>query len=175
MDIISHGLWGGIVLGRKKPGYFIWASIFSLLPDVLGEGIMFSFIFLGLDNMPALNQGHPDITDFPRYAQNFYNASHSLIIFLLLFAIVWLVKSKAFLPLFAWGLHILIDIPTHSFELFPTPFLWPASDFKINGMKWDSPVILIVDFTLLITLYTFWFYRRKVKNKPVKVDSGQEN
>ncbi|MEJ2050360.1 MAG: hypothetical protein P8Y60_11090 [Calditrichota bacterium] len=101
MDIISHGLWGGVVLGRKKSVYFIWASVFSLLPDVLGEGFMFSFILLGFDNMTGLNQGHPDITDFLRYAQNFYNASHSLIIFLLLFAIIWLVRGRIFLPLAA--------------------------------------------------------------------------
>ena len=71
MDVISHGLWGGVLLGRKKRTEFVLASAFSVLPDIFAEGIMFLFIFLGLDNMPGLKNGHPNITDFPVYAQNF--------------------------------------------------------------------------------------------------------
>jgi hypothetical protein len=163
MDIISHGLWGGVVLGRKRRIDFIFAFAFSVLPDIFAEGIMFLLIFLGLDNMPGLEYGHPDITDFPVYAQNFYNTSHSLIVFIVIFTIAWIVRRKAFLPLAAWGIHILIDIPTHSYKLFPTPFLWPVSDFKIDGISWDSPVILIPDIALLIILYSFWFYKQKVQ------------
>jgi hypothetical protein len=114
--------------------------------------------------MPSLKSGHPDITEFPMYAQNFYNTTHSLIIFLLAFALVWLLRKKAFFPLAAWGIHILIDIPTHSIGLFPTPFLWPFSNFKIDGMHWDSALILIPNFALLIILYSFWFYKQRVKN-----------
>jgi hypothetical protein len=50
----------------------------------------------------------------------------------------------------AWGLHILIDIPTHSLALFPTPFLWPVSDFKVNGIGWDNPIILAIDIAMAL-------------------------
>ena len=132
MDIISHGLLGGIALGRKKRSHYIYAFCFSVLPDILAEGIMFALIFLGANNMPSYEGAHPKLTEFPVYAQNFYNATHSLIIFLSVFLIIWLIRKKPFLPLLAWGFHIIVDIPTHSFELFPTPFLWPISDFKID-------------------------------------------
>ena len=165
MDIFSHALWGGAALGRKKHGDFLFAAAFSLLPDFFGEGVMFLLVMLGLPNMPGLEHGHPDIGEFPAYAQNFYNATHSLVIFSLAFALVWLLKKKAFLPMAAWGLHILIDIPTHSFTLFPTPFLWPLTNFKVDGIKWDSLMILIPNYALLAALYSAWFYKQRKKNK----------
>jgi len=163
MDIISHGLWGGVTLGRKRRTDYILAFVFSILPDIFAEGIMFSLIFLGIDNMPSLQNGHPNITDFPTYAQNLYNTTHSSIIFILVFTIIGIIKKQVFLPLGAWGIHILIDIPTHSYTLFPTPFLWPISDYKFDGINWDSPVILIPNIVLLIILYSFWAHKQRAE------------
>ena len=163
MDVFSHALWGGAVLGRKKRGDFLLAAGFSVLPDVLGEGVMFSLAALGLEGMPNWEHGHPSIDDFPAYAQRFYDASHSLIVFALVFLLVWLLRKKAFLPLAAWGIHVLIDIPTHSAELFPTPFLWPLSDFKVDGISWGDPAIMIPNFALLAALYAWWFFRWRAR------------
>ncbi len=168
MDILSHALWGGIALGRKKRSSFIYAALLSVLPDILAEGIMFSMIYLGVKNMPTMEHGHPNITEFPLYAQNFYNATHSLVIFLALFMIIWLIRKKPLWILLAWALHIIIDIPTHSFELFPTPFLWPISDFKVNGIPWDKPIIMIPNILLLILAYLFWIYKSK-RNKSLSI------
>jgi membrane-bound metal-dependent hydrolase YbcI (DUF457 family) len=171
MDVFSHALWGGAVLGRKKRGDFLYAAGFSVLPDLLGEGVMFSLAALGLEGMPTWEHGHPDIGDFPVYAQRFYDASHSLLVFAFVFLLVWLLRRKAFLPLAAWGIHILIDIPTHSAELFPTPFLWPLSDFKVDGIMWDSPAVMIPNFVLLAALYGCWFYRLRQRAKRGKAGS----
>jgi hypothetical protein len=35
----------------------------------------------------------------------------------------------------AWGLHILIDIPTHSRRRWGPQFLWPLSDFTVDGIS----------------------------------------
>ncbi len=161
MDILSHSLWGGIALGRKKKADFIYASIFSLLPDILAEGIMFSLIYLGVKNMPGTEHGHPNITEFPVYAQNLYNTTHSLIVFGAVFILVWIIRKKPYWLLLAWALHIIIDIPTHSFDLFPTPFLWPISDFKVDGIPWRNSIILIPNFILLVAFYSLWFFKRK--------------
>jgi len=173
MDIISHGLWCGAALGRKKRSDFLFAAAFSLLPDFFGEGIMFLLIILGVPKMPGFEQGHPKLSEFPMYAQNFYNASHSLIVFFAAFALVWMLRKKAFLPLAAWGIHILIDIPTHSFKLFPTPFLWPLSNFKVDGLGWDSPLILIPNWVLLAALYSCWFYKQRLKKRGKAEHEGQ--
>jgi len=165
MDVFSHALWGGVALGRKRRSDFLYAAGFSVLPDLLGEGVMFSLAALGLEGMPTWEHGHPNISDFPAYAQSFYNASHSLLVFALIFSSVWLARRKAFLPLAAWGIHILIDIPTHSAALFPTPFLWPLSDFTVDGVGWRSPMVMLPNFALLAGLYCFWLYRLRRRAK----------
>ncbi len=57
MDIFSHALWGGAALGRKKRGDFLLAAAFSLLPDLLGEGIMFLLAMAARFNAPFFLDG----------------------------------------------------------------------------------------------------------------------
>jgi hypothetical protein len=121
--------------------------------------------------MPALDAGHPNITEFPRYAQTFYNCTHSLIVFMLVLVVTCIASKRVYLPLLAWGLHILIDIPTHSINLFPTPFLWPLSDFRLDGIAWSRPVILIPNVVLLIVVYAIWIARRANATKNPRGDS----
>ena len=165
MDVFSHALWGGVTVGRKSRGDFLLAGAFSVLPDLVGEGTMFLLILLGLPDMPDLGHGHPDIVDFPAYAQDFYNSGHSLFVFASCFALVWLIRRKVLWPLAGWGIHILIDIPTHSLKLFPTPFLWPFSSYKMDGIAWRSPSILLLNFSALAIAYCLWLYQRRSAGK----------
>lgn len=160
MDVFSHALWGGLALGRQGRRDYLAAMAFSLLPDLLGEGVMFTLALLGLDGMPSLAQGHPNITQFPPWARTFYNFGHSLIVFAVLFTLVWWLRGRPCLPLAGWGLHVLVDIPCHSVALFPTPFLWPLSDFKVDGLPWGSPWILVPNFLLLTGGYLLWLRKR---------------
>lgn len=166
MDIISHGLYGGIALGRDNRKAFLTALALSVLPDILSEGIMFSLIFLNAPGMPTLDNGHPNLSDFPQYAQNFYNCTHSLIVFLTVFSVIWILRKTPFNLLFAWAIHILIDIPTHSLELFPTPFLWPLSDLKFNGINWREPIVMVPNIVLLLILYSLWFLHNRGHKTP---------
>lgn len=125
MDIISHGLWGGIILGRKNRRDFWWSFAFGTAPDLFSFGIFTGLTTLGLASSPDWSAGHPAQSSIPSYVHSLYNVTHSLVIFIIAFFGVWLIRSKPFLPMLAWGIHILMDIPTHSTEFFPTPFLWP--------------------------------------------------
>ena len=69
------------------------------------------------------------------------------------FFLVWVLVKRQVWELSAWGLHVLMDIPMHSFAFFPTPFLWPLSDWKIDGWQWMTPSIFIPNVILLILLY----------------------
>lgn len=64
---------------------------------------------------------------------------------------------------------MLVDMPTHSYAFFPTPVLWPLSDWKYNGWQWMMPEILIPNFVVLSLLYAWFFahaYRfKRRKNK----------
>src|SRR3989338_10176798 len=148
MDVLSHGLWCGATFGRKSKKYF-WASFaIGVLPDLLPFTLeFFRYLFFGFDF------DHPTPKIFPDYVFYFYSFTHSLIIFSLVFLSLWLFKRKPYLPLGAWGLHILMDIPTHSDKFFPTPFLWPVSDFTINGTSWGTPLIFFGNWGALALIY----------------------
>lgn len=81
------------------------------------------------------------------------------VVFTLLFLLIWVFERKSAWIIDARGLHILIDIPTHSIDLFPSPFLWPLSDFKFNGIGWHNPIVLGVNILLPISVYLLWLNR----------------
>lgn len=160
MDIVSHGLWGSLAFGRSTKKSFWLAFFFGIAPDLLSFGIYMVASFLGLTSHPDWSSGrHPDPSQIPTYVHNLYNFSHSLVVFAIVFGLVWLVRKRPFYELLAWGLHILVDIPTHSYIFFPTPFLWPFSDFLVSGIPWSRPIIFIPNVTLLVILY-YWFFLR---------------
>ncbi len=158
MDFVSHALWGGVALGRKSRKQFALAAGISILPDLLTEGLFGLLLLLNIGGMPDWEHGHPNITDYPVFAQILYSATHSLVVFALLFGAIWLMARRPIWIVAAWGLHILIDIPTHSLALFPTPFLWPLSDFIVDGISWDSPIVWTIDIALLLVTYALWLY-----------------
>jgi membrane-bound metal-dependent hydrolase YbcI (DUF457 family) len=165
MDFVSHALWGGVSFGRRSKKLFLLAAGISILPDILTEGLFFVLYLLNIGGMPGWENGHPNISDYPIYAQNLYNITHSLVIFVFVFALFWAAARKPVWIMAAWGLHILIDIPTHSMALFPTPFLWPISHFRVDGIGWDNPLIMVIDIVLLITAYSFWLYPKFQRKK----------
>jgi len=63
--------------------------------------------------------------------------------------------------MWAWGLHILMDIPTHSTDFFPTPFLWPFSGYRVDGISWGHPYIFFPNVVVLIVLYILFFLKKK--------------
>jgi hypothetical protein len=78
--------------------------------------------------------------------------------------LLWVIFKKPILEFMAWGLHILVDIPTHSSAFFPTPFLWPLSDFMVDGVGWSSPWIFFPNLILLVVFYLWFFVHKKRKN-----------
>ena len=163
MDVLSHGLWGGMAFGRKSRKIYWLAFAFGLMPDFFSFGIFSASTVLGLVSGPDWSAGPPDMSLIPSYVGSLYNITHSLVVFAVIFLLIWLWKKKPFLPLAAWGLHILVDIPTHSAKFFPTPFLWPLSDYKFNGTNWGQPYIFLPNLALLIVLYLWWFWSKRKK------------
>lgn len=164
MDVISHGLWGGVAFGRKNKKDFWWSFLFGVMPDLLSFGILMVATTLGLSPRPDWG-GHPRSVNIPDYVYSLYNITHSLVVFAVVFAIVYLIRRKPFLPMLAWGLHILFDIPTHSTEFFPTPFLWPFSSFKVDGVPWSNPNIFFPNLILLFIFYIWFFVFKKLRKK----------
>ncbi|MDO8620401.1 MAG: hypothetical protein Q7R64_03595 [bacterium] len=161
MDILSHGLWGSISFGRKSRKDFWLSFLFGLLPDFITFAPFFTAVFFGIFPRPIFSlEAHPPVYDMPLFVHQFYNVTHSLVVFALLFALVWLVRKKPLLPLLAWPLHIIFDIFTHTEAFFPTPFLWPVSNYHVSLVNWSNPRIFVPNVVLLLVLY-LWFFLRK--------------
>lgn len=162
MDIVSHGLWGGIALGRAGRRSFWTAFLLGMGPDLFSFGVMFAngLFTHGLDYLNGM--GHPpDPALIPAYVHSLYKATHSLVVFALVFLAVWALRGKPLWELGAWGLHIALDIFTHSTDFFPTPFLWPVSDVRVNGVPWSDPVIFFPNVLLLVVLYAWFFIKKR--------------
>jgi len=193
MDVISHGLWVGAIYKainlekRTKERLKVWkAVLWGIFPDVLSFAILFAYMIIGLifgmnnfSGIPNPSQIEPHTV----YSSNpifhltgiLYNLSHSSLIFILVFAIISLLYWKPLWTMCAWGVHILIDIPTHSYEFYPTPVFWPISGWRFDGFSWANPWFLAMNYIVLIGIYIFLIrWERKLIRK-IKIPIRRDN
>ncbi len=163
MDVLSHGLWGGVSFFLKSEKRFWLAFGFGMAPDIFSFGIFMGLSILGLVSGPDWSMVPPDITLIPNYVHVLYSITHSLFVFVFAFGLVWFWRKKPLYEMLAWPLHIFMDIPTHSTSFFATPFLWPISSYRLDGIPWSHPIILFGNAFLLLTIYGGLLYRRKKK------------
>ncbi len=176
MDVFSHGLWSAAVcksanIKIKQRMKTRRAVFYGIFPDVFSFAPLFIWLFWGLifgglnfSDFPgpdATEPARPDTLLIFRITNALYSFSHSLIAFLVVFGFVFLITKKPVWEMFAWLLHILIDIPTHSYKFYPTPFLWPLSDLKFNGFSWSEPWFLVLNYVAL-TIVFILLRRRKI-------------
>ena len=164
MDIISHGLYGWAVFGNKDKKQFWLSTAFGILPDLLVFGLPFAInivtmIWWWSGSIFGQAWHHTDAN----YLYVLYNFTHSLIIRAVVFWVLWLIFKKPVKASFARLLHILIDIPTHSIAFFGTPFLWPLSNYKFDGIPRSNKMIFIPNVVALLLLYIVYFYRKRRK------------
>jgi hypothetical protein len=77
MDIVSHGLWGGLAFVRKNKKSFWTAFSFGILPDLLAFGPFFIAMFLGLANWPGFDDTEPPRSGaIPPYVYDIYKITH---------------------------------------------------------------------------------------------------
>lgn len=154
MDTLAHGLWSFAVFHNKK--YALLATFFGVLPDILSFGILF---IINLIN-GNFHRGPPPLNTIPKWLFAAYNLTHSLVVFIAVFLIVFLITKSWFWPLLAWAIHIIIDVPTHSTKFFPTPFLWPISDYVFNGISWATPWFMLLNYGSLLIVFILIFIKK---------------
>ena len=153
MDTLSHALWGKGLFGYRK--YRWYSFFFGALPDLFSFGIYFihSIFF---SSSPVM--GRPTRSEIPEWVYSLYDISHSMVIASIIIFIVYKINKEFAFPMLAWPAHIILDFFTHSIEFFPTPILWPISDFKFDGIPWSNPIIF---FTNVLLIFLLFIYRRK--------------
>ncbi|MBI2514658.1 hypothetical protein HYV91_00495 [Candidatus Wolfebacteria bacterium] len=170
MDIFSHGLWAGAGAKAVNLKLNFWLAFFwGVFPDLFAFAIPFVWVItnLILGNLTPADLPRPEESEPPsqntlwifRLASSLYNLSHSLVVFFLIFGIVFIIFKRPFWEMSGWLLHILFDIPTHSYRFFPTPFLWPLSGFKLDGFSWAHPWFIALNYGTLLIVY--WFLRKR--------------
>ncbi|MBI5134389.1 MAG: hypothetical protein HZA81_03330 [Candidatus Taylorbacteria bacterium] len=170
MDIISHGLWGGVAFGRKNKRAFWWSALFGISPDLFSFGI---FTVANLFERGGF--GRPELSSIPGYVSSLYDLTHSLVVFATVFALAWAVFRKPFWPMLAWPLHIAVDIFTHSTEFFPTPFLWPLSIYRFDGVSWATPSIFFTNLALIAFAYAMWGIQRLRRRRAVREEISRRS
>lgn len=180
MDILAHGLWAGAVYKvanrfraeRNKKPLNVWlAAMWGVFPDFFSFAAAFVWIgaslLLGTMHFSDLRAhemepaGQDTLFIF-KLTSFLYTVSHSALVAILVFGLVWLVFRRPVWELGGWLVHILIDIPSHSYQFYPTPFLWPISGWKFNGISWSTPWFLITNYSVLAVIYlTFCILKRK--------------
>lgn len=179
MDILSHGLWGiaaakGVNLKIKNENKinFKAAVFWGFFPDLFAFTVpftlaLFNAIFkIGEEfNLPKPEQIEPMARDgqITFVIANFlYNISHSIIVFIFVFAIIFFFFKKTNFSMLAWLLHIFMDIPTHSYKFFPTPVLWPVSEWRFKyGFSWANIWFEAINYGLLIAIFIFLKIKQK--------------
>ncbi|MFA4890116.1 MAG: metal-dependent hydrolase [Candidatus Paceibacterota bacterium] len=174
MDIFSHGLWAGAAYKaankKIKNQLNVYSAVFwGMFPDLFSFSIPFVWLAYNLIS------GNMNFSDFPRPEHSepmppdtlpifrltsvLYSVSHSVAVFFAIFALIYLIKRKFVWEMGGWLIHILIDIPTHSYKFYPTPFLWPFSEWKFDGFSWGQPWFIILNYSAIILIY--WLIRKR--------------
>ena len=179
MDILAHALWSAwpfrlANLRNKNAGkkrFNLWLPAFwGVFPDLFAFTIPFLWIIFGLltgsfsfANIPTPDSLEPIANHHIVFqlANVMYSMSHSLIIFSLIFLAVCLIFRKPVWVMLTWLMHILIDIPSHSYKFYPTPIFWPFSDWKFDGISWTNGWFMAINYSSLVIIYALAFYYEK--------------
>ena len=110
-------------------------------------------------------------------AYHLYNFSHSIVIFLMVIGLIYIAHrfiapsrlklKRVPWEMLGWPLHILMDIPTHTYKFFPTPFLYPLFGIKLNGYAWAHPLFLLIDWAALLAVYLY-LWRDSLRKRKIK-------
>lgn len=155
MDTLSHALWGRGLFGYR--GYPRWALFWGAMPDLVSFGL-----YLPLRIMRTGWQwGPPPLETLPGWIFINYDISHSFITAFAVIAVTARFKPAFAFAMLGWPFHIVLDFPFHTLSFFPTKFLWPISDFVIDGIAWSRPEVWFPNIAGIIILFVYRFKKFK--------------
>jgi hypothetical protein len=144
VDTFAHALWSWIIFRNYLfTNKEVWLAVFfGVAPDLFSWTI---YLFYNLITN-GFKIGKPALEAIPNWIFTLYGITHSLFVFAFVALACFIALKHVPIYLWAWLIHILIDIPTHSRDFLPTPFLWPLSSWHFPGISWGTPVIMIINW-----------------------------
>ena len=176
MDILTHALWAGAsaTLARRylpiTPAVVVSTVVLALLPDVfhllpiIGWWVFadgsFNAVWAYAIAVPGQLPVLPEMVEI--WSHHLHCIAHSAIVAGVVTSLVWTVRRALWIPLLGWWSHILIDIFTHSADYFPSPVLYPITERGFDGLAWNTPWFMVVNYTVLaVTGLWLWHTRKK--------------
>jgi hypothetical protein len=75
---------------------------------------------------------------------------------------LWALRRWLWIPLLGWWSHIAIDVFTHSAAYYPAPVLYPFSQRGFDGLAWNTPWFLGLNYVVLAAVsMALWLSRRR--------------
>ncbi len=175
VDIVAHTLWaaaGMAAWSRQRPiaPATIAATIgLAALPDILqlvpialwwifGDGtwsVVQAYGFALPGQEPAL----PPLVLL--LSHHLHCVLHSLFAVAAVTLVLWLLRRALWIPLLGWWSHIVIDVFTHSADYYPAPVLYPITERGFDGIAWNTPWSLALNYAALGAVGIWFVLNRK--------------
>ena len=175
MDVISHALWAGAaaellhrrgVFSRRQ--VFV-AAAFGAMPDLVGL-VPVSASAAGSPDpwaaivgyVTAIPSREPELEPWARELEHVLHCSaHSVLVLGCFALLAWRLWPKLWAGILGWGLHIALDVPTHSASYYAVTPIYPISGWSFDGLAWaTTPAVLALNWALLAATYLALWLRR---------------
>jgi hypothetical protein len=81
------------------------------------------------------------------------------------------IQRALWVPLFGWWSHIVIDVFTHSADHYPSPVLYPITQWGFDGFAWNTPWFLVLSCAVLCAV-GWWLWRSRRSARGGQVEAG---
>jgi len=160
MDVIAHGLWAGVGAGLVQRRWalsrrtVVLTVVMAVLPDLLQLLPMAGWALVSKEGVAALG-GY--IQALPSSEPVLAGAATVLL---------WAAMRSCWVPLLGWWLHIVIDVFTHSAEFYPSPVLYPITLRGFDGVAWNTPWFMVVNYMALALACTWLAWSQRKRRAP---------
>jgi len=176
MDVIAHALWAGagVMLAQRR-----WAITrrtaaatvaLAVAPDVphllpilgwsaFGAGTAATVKGYAIA-VPGQEPAVPPGVEW--LSHNLHCVTHSAIVAGMAALLLWMGSRSLWIPLLGWWSHIVIDVFTHSADYYPSPVLWPFTRQGFDGVAWNTPVFMALNYLALAATY-LWLIRQRLR------------
>jgi hypothetical protein len=165
MDILAHSLWAGVglaVAARHMPisrRTAVATVALAVLPDIVQLVPLLPWVTSGDGSYAALRDfviatpgAEPGLPPpVALLSHHLHCTLHSAVLATALTLLLWGLLRRFWIPLAGWWSHIVIDFFTHSRDFYAVPVLYPFSDWGFDGLAWNTPWFLALNYTVLIT------------------------
>ncbi len=165
MDILAHALWAGIgvtfaarrVVIRRRT--MVATVALAVLPDILQLFPLLAWTAAGDGTLQSLREfanaspGKEPVLPplVTLLSHHLHCVLHSAVLAAVVTLLVWLLTRSFWIPLAGWWSHIVIDFFTHSATFYPVPVLYPFTYWGFDGLAWNTPWFLALNYALLAT------------------------